>query len=195
MLVGLTGGIGSGKTAAGDRFASLGINVVDADLASRAVVEPGLPALAAITDHFGDTVLTPEGRLDRPVLRQRVFADGDERRWLQNLLHPLIQDYLREQIDASTSPYCLLVNPLLFESGQNSWCDTTIVVDVPVETQIERTMARDDNPRTQVQAILDAQMERTARLGLADHVTTNDQDLDYLHEQVDTLHEALMNRA
>ncbi|HBK19239.1 MAG TPA: dephospho-CoA kinase, partial [Gammaproteobacteria bacterium] len=109
MLVGLTGGIGSGKTAAGDRFASLGINVVDADLASRAVVEPGLPALAAITDHFGDTVLTPEGRLDRPVLRQRVFADGDERRWLQNLLHPLIQDYLREQIDASTSPYCLLV--------------------------------------------------------------------------------------
>ena len=154
MLVGLTGGIGSGKTAAADYFAELGIDVVDADLASRAVVEPGQPALNYIAKHFGPDILLSDGSLDRAKLRALVFAESAERKWLQNLLHPLISDYLQAQIAASTSPYCLLVNPLLLESGQGHWCDEIVVVDVPEAMQLERTMARDDNSRSQVESIM-----------------------------------------
>ena len=113
MLVGLTGGIGSGKSAAADRFAELGIEVVDADVASRTVVEPGQPALAEIAAHFGPELLSEDGTLNRPKLRAVVFADVAERKWLQSLLHPLISQCLKEQIEASESAYCLLVNPLL----------------------------------------------------------------------------------
>ena len=188
MLVGLTGGIGSGKTAAADYFAELGIDVVDADLASRAVVEPGKPALTKISEHFGPDILLSDGTIDRAKLRSLVFADNSERKWLQSLLHPLISDHLQAQIAASTSPYCLLVNPLLLESGQGHWCDEIVVVDVSETVQIERTMARDDNSRSQVESIMAAQMTREARLEKASKVITNDQDLGSLYEQVETLH-------
>ena len=192
MLVGLTGGIGSGKTAAADYFAKLGIDVIDADLASRAVVEPGKPALAKISEHFGSDILLSNGTLDRAKLRSLVFADSSERKWLQSLLHPLISDHLQAQIAASTSHYCLLVNPLLLESGQGHWCDEIVVVDVSETVQIERTMARDDNSRSQVESIMAAQMTREARLEKASKVITNDQDLGSLYEQVETLHRELL---
>ena len=164
MLVGLTGGIGSGKSAAADYFATLGIDVVDADLASRAVVEPGQPALSTIAEHFGAGIVDAQGHLDRAALRKKVFSDVAERKWLQQLLHPLINTYLVEQVAGARSAYCLLVNPLLIESGQQQWCDSVIVVDVPVATQLTRTMDRDDNTREQVQAIIDAQASREQRL-------------------------------
>ena len=194
MLVGLTGGIGSGKSAAADYFQTLGIDVVDADLASRAVVEPGQPALEKIAEHFGSNILDPHGQLDRAALRKKVFSDVAERKWLQQLLHPLINNYLVEQVNAAQSDYCLLVNPLLIESGQQQWCDIVVVVDVPVATQLSRTMARDDNTREQVQAIIDAQTSRDKRLNAADYVVTNDQDLGFLHDQIDTLHNDLLLR-
>ena len=194
MLVGLTGGIGSGQSAAADYFQTLGVDVVDADLASRAVVEPGQPALEKIAEHFGSNILDPHGQLDRAALRKKVFSDVAERKWLQQLLHPLINNYLVEQVNAAQSDYCLLVNPLLIESGQQQWCDIVVVVDVPVATQLSRTMARDDNTREQVQAIIDAQTSRDKRLNAADYVVTNDQDLGFLHDQIDTLHNDLLLR-
>jgi dephospho-CoA kinase len=194
MLVGLTGGIGSGKSAAADYFQTLGVDVVDADLASRAVVEPGQPALEKIAEHFGSNILDPHGQLDRAALRTKVFSDVAERKWLQQLLHPLINNYLVDQVKAAQSDYCLLVNPLLIESGQQQWCDIVVVVDVSVATQLSRTMARDDNTREQVQAIIDAQTSREKRLNSADYVVTNDQDLDFLHEQIKTLHNELLLR-
>ena len=192
MLVGLTGGIGSGKSAAADRFAEWDIDVVDADLASRAVVEPGMPALQKITEHFGEQLLQADGSLDRAELRKIVFANVAERKWLQGLLHPLISQYLQVQIAESSSPYCLLVNPLLLESGQGSWCDEVVVVDVSEEVQISRTMARDDNSRSQVEAIVAAQLKREDRLAQASRTLTNDGDLAHLYRQVDALHRALL---
>ena len=192
MLVGLTGGIGSGKTAAANYFAKLGIDVVDADVASRAVVETGEPALAKIREHFGPDILLSDSTLDRAKLRSIVFADSSERGWLQRLLHPLINDHLQAQIAASSSPYCLLVNPLLLESGQDQWCDEIVVVDVPETIQIERTMARDDNSRSQVESIMAVQMTRKARLEKASKVLTNDQDFRFLREQIEALHRELL---
>tara|TARA_B100001057_G_scaffold409327_1_gene423940 strand:+ start:2480 stop:3082 length:603 start_codon:yes stop_codon:yes gene_type:complete len=194
MLVGLTGGIGSGKSAAADYFATLGIEVVDADLASRAVVEPGQPALSTIAEHFGAGIVDAQGHLDRAALRKKVFSDVAERKWLQQLLHPLINTYLVEQVAGARSAYCLLVNPLLIESGQQQWCDSVIVVDVPVATQLTRTMDRDDNTREQVQAIIDAQASREQRLKNANFVITNDRDLPSLYEQIDALHNDLMQQ-
>jgi dephospho-CoA kinase len=188
FLVGLTGGIGSGKSAAAEYFEKLGITCVDADIASRAVVEPGQPALQAIAAHFGADILAPDGALDRARLRHLVFADAGERSWLQSLLHPLISSWLREQIDEAESAYVVLVNPLLIESGQNTWCDRILVIDVPEELQVSRTMARDDNTEQQVINIIKAQAARSQRLSMADDVIVNDQDLPHLQAKVEDLH-------
>ena len=189
MLIGLTGGIGSGKSAAAERFAEHGIAIVDADIASRAVVEPGQPALALIAEHFGEDILQADGALDRAALRQLVFADPSQRKWLQSLLHPLISQYLREHIEAASSPYVLLVNPLLIESGQHVWCDRILVIDAPESLQLTRTMARDDNSKEQVENIMRAQAGREQRLGYADDTIINDADLATLQRRVDAMHE------
>ena len=193
MLIGLTGGIGSGKTAAANHFGFLGIDIVDADLASRAVVEPGQPALEAIAEHFGAAIIGADGGLDRAKLRKLVFAEESERKWLQRLLHPLISDYLAVQISGSNSTYCLLVNPLLLESSQSQWCRKIIVVDTAIETQIQRTMSRDDNNREQVQSIVNAQMSRDDRLSAADFILLNDQGMDDLKKNVEKIHRELIN--
>ena len=189
VVIGLTGGIGSGKSAAADRFASRHDIAVDADLASRAVVEPGMPALAQIADHFGPQILQADGSLDRTQLRHTVFADPGERKWLQGLLHPLINAYLTEHLEQATSAYAMLVNPLLFETRQHGWCARTLVIDAPEETQLARTMARDENTQEQVENIMRAQMQRQDRLAMADDVIVNDKDLAHLHAAVDTLHQ------
>lgn len=188
FIVGLTGGIGSGKSAAATRFAEHGIDIVDADLASRAVVEPGQPALSEIANHFGDELLQPDGSLDRAALRQRVFADDAARQWLQRLLHPLINQYLRDHLEQASSPYALLVNPLLVETQQYRWCWRTLVVDVPVELQIERTMARDSNTREQVDNIVRAQASREQRNAVADDIIMNDTTIETLYSVVDEQH-------
>ena len=188
FVVGLTGGIGSGKTAVSDRFAALGIAIVDADVASRVVVEPGRPALADIAEHFGKEVIDAEGALDRAALRTRVFSDPNERRWLEQLLHPRIAEEIRSGIAGATSPYAMLVSPLLLEAGQAAYANRILVVDVPVEVQIARTMARDDNDEAQVRRIIAAQSPREDRLARADDVIENDKGLDALDSAVAELH-------
>jgi dephospho-CoA kinase len=188
FIVGLTGGIGSGKTAVSDRFAELGITVVDADVCARVVVEPGRPALAQIVDHFGPEVLQADGSLDRARLRQVVFTNEAERKWLERLLHPLIFDEMWSQLQAATSPYAILVSPLLVEAGQNAICQRILVVDVPEDVQLARTMARDANSAEQVKAIMASQASRDARLAKADDVIVNDSDLLMLKQRVDEIH-------
>ncbi|WP_304640812.1 dephospho-CoA kinase [Pseudomonas sp.] len=190
MIIGLTGGIGSGKSAAADRFAlAHGIHVVDADLKSRVVVEPGRPALGAIVDRFGDAILLPEGTLNRPALRERVFQDPEQRLWLEGLLHPLIAEEIRNDLASATSPYALLVSPLLVESGQYRMTERVIVVDVPEHIQLVRTSSRDGVAEQQVRAIMQAQAQRDERLRHADDVLTNEGSLAELHQQVDALHQ------
>lgn len=196
LIIGLTGGIGSGKSAAATRFEQAhGIHVVDADIKSRVVVEPGRPALASIVDRFGDAVLQADGSLNRAVLRERVFQHPDERQWLEQLLHPLIRDEIVADLASAASPYALLVSPLLVESGQHRMTQRVLVVDVPEALQIARTTARDNVPEQQVRAILQAQAQREERLRHAHDVISNDQDLAALHAQVDALHQRYLDLA
>ena len=189
MIIGLTGGIGSGKTAVSDIFEELGIRVVDADLASRVVVEKGRPSLEEIAKHFGQGILTEEGELDRAKLREIIFNSDEEKNWLESLLHPVIAKQIQDELKASSSPYTILVSPLLLETNQKDFCDKVLVVDVPVETQIERTLKRDDVSLDQVQSIIKAQISRDKRLELADEVIVNDKNLEDLQLAVSKLHQ------
>lgn len=195
LVVGVTGGIGSGKTAATDRFQALGITVVDADLASRVIVEPGRPALQAIADHFGPSVIESNGTLNRRALREIVFANPDERKWLERLTHPLIAQEILQQIQASQSPYTILASPLLLESGQSRMAQRVLVIDVPEELQIARTTTRDNTNADGVKAIIAAQMKRADRLAKADDVIVNDKSLTELHAAVDALHQHYLQMA
>ena len=195
LVIGVTGGIGSGKTAATDRFQALGITVVDADLASRVVVEPGRPALQAIAEHFGPSVIAEDGSLDRRALREIVFSHPDERKWLERLTHPLIAQEIVQQIQASESPYTILASPLLLESGQSTMAQRVLVIDVPEDVQIARTATRDKTDANSVKAIIAAQMKRQDRLAKADDVIVNDRSLQDLHNAVDRLHQQYLNMA
>jgi dephospho-CoA kinase len=195
FVVGLTGGIGSGKTAVSDRFRELGIDVVDADLASRAVLAPAQPAVQAIAERFGPELIGADGSLDRAELRRRVFANPAERRWLEALTRPLIAKWLHRQLADAASPYAILVNPLLIETGHARVCQRVLVVDAPETLQLQRTMRRDGNDETQVRAIMAAQASREARLAAADDVIVNDGNLADLDEQVRTLHQKYLEMA
>ncbi len=187
-VLGLTGGIGSGKSAAAQRFIELGVHVVDADHASRWVVEPGRPALAQIAEHFGPGVLQADGQLDRGALRALIFQEPQERRWLEALLHPLIAREIADNLASATSPYAILVSPLLIEAGQRAITQRVLVVDAPQPLQIARTLLRDQTSEEQVQASLKAQASREERLRHADDVLVNDRDLAWLHSEVERLH-------
>lgn len=195
FVVGVTGGIGSGKTAATNRFQTHGITVVDADLASRVIVEPGRPALKAISEHFGSGVIASDGSLDRRALREIVFADPEQRKWLEQLTHPLIGQEIMDQIRSSESPYTILVSPLLLESSQSRMTNRILVIDVPTELQVSRTVVRDDTDENGVKAIIAAQMARESRLEKADDVIVNDRDLEHLHQAVDSLHQQYLDLA
>ena len=187
-ILGLTGGIGSGKSAAAQHFIDLGVPVVDADHASRWVVEPGRPALVKIAEHFGPGVLQADGPLDRAALRKLIFENAEERRWLEALLHPLIAEEIAHHLAQAQSPYAILVSPLLIESGQYAMTQRILVIDAPEHLQIERTLQRDQTSEQQVQAILKAQSSRQDRLSHADDVVVNDRDLAWLHGEVERLH-------
>ena len=192
LVIGVTGGIGSGKSAATDYFAELGITVVDADLASRIIMEPGRPALTAVSEHFGADILLPDGQLDRARLRSLVFADARERAWLETLTHPLIGAEIQSQLTASESPYTILASPLLLETSQQALCDLTLLIDVPESVQLERTMARDDNDEAQVRRIMAAQLQREERQRLADRVVDNSGSLADLYKQLAALHQEFL---
>lgn len=187
-ILGLTGGIGSGKSAAAQCFIDLGIHVVDADHAARWVVEPGRPALALIAEHFGPTVLNADGTLNRGALRGLIFENAEQRRWLEALLHPLIATEIQRDLASATSPYAILVSPLLIESGQWKMTQRILVIDAPQQLQIERTMRRDNSSQEQVQAILKAQASREDRLSRADDVLVNDRDAAWLQNEAQRLH-------
>lgn len=195
LVIGLTGGIGSGKTAASDYLASKGICVVDADLAARIVVEPGQPALAAIRQRFGDDVIQADGALDRRALREIVFADSNARKDLEAITHPAIGAEIVRQLSASTSPYTLLVSPLLLESSQHKLANRILLIDVPEEIQLRRTATRDKVAEAQVRAIIAAQMSRDEKRRRADDIVINDSDLPSLHQQLDALHETYLKMA
>ena len=188
MIIGLTGGIGSGKTAVSDTFKSLGIDIVDADVSSRRVVEKGQPALDDIQAHFGDGILDSENNLDRTKLREIIFKNPQERVWLEKLLHPKIAEHIKDQLESSNSPYCVLVSPLLLETEQKSYCSFVLVVDVPEESQIARTTKRDDVSEEQVKNIISAQIDREKRLEQADEIIINDGSMEELKEKVMVLH-------
>jgi dephospho-CoA kinase len=187
-ILGLTGGIGSGKSAAAQHFIDLGVHLVDADNAARWVVEPGRPALARIVEHFGDSVLQVDGSLNRSALRGLIFQDAEQRRWLEALLHPLIGEEIASYLARAESPYAILVSPLLVESGQSRMTQRILVIDVPEALQIQRTMQRDGSSAEQVQAILKAQADREERLRHADDVLVNDRDQAWLKLEVERLH-------
>lgn len=187
-ILALTGGIGSGKTAAAERFMAHGIEVVDADHASRWVVEPGQPALAQLAAHFGERVLNADGTLNRAALRELIFADPAERQWVEALLHPLIGAEIEARLARATSPYAIYMAPLVVETGNRRGARRVLVVDVPSELQVQRTLARDGTSEAQVRAILQAQASREQRLAWADDVIVNDRDLAWLHAEVDRLH-------
>ena len=195
LRVGITGGIGSGKTALTDWLSTQGIVIVDADLAARVVVEPGQPALTEIAAQFGQEYLLPDGQLDRAALRKLVFADDAKRQTLESITHPRIRDELTRQMAAARSPYVVLSSPLLLESGQSEMVDLSVVVDVPEAVQIERTMARDQNDRALVEQIMAAQLDRATRISRADIVIDNSDSLEALHLRGAQLHRTLLARA
>ncbi|MEO0422074.1 MAG: dephospho-CoA kinase [Pseudomonadota bacterium] len=189
LKVGITGGIASGKTAVSDRFAKLGVPVIDTDLLAREVVEPNTEGLRQVVEAFGEAILRADGALDRPALRDLVFADEAARRRLEGILHPLIWQAAAARIQAVRTPYCVVVIPLLAEGGARKRVDRVLLVDCDPATQLERLMRRDGATEAAARRILAAQATREARLAIADDVIVNDGDLPYLDMEVARLHE------
>ncbi|KEY60382.1 dephospho-CoA kinase [Serratia sp. DD3] len=194
-VVALTGGIGSGKSTVTAAFAHLGVTIVDADVIARKVVEPGSPALIAIETHFGHEIMQADGSLNRSALRQWIFSHPDEKAWLEQLLHPLIQQETQRQLAQADSPYVLWVVPLLAENRLQKYANRVLVVDVDHETQLARTMARDGISRQQAMNILSAQATREQRLAIADDVIDNSGSTLGIEPSVASLHRRYLELA
>jgi dephospho-CoA kinase len=186
--VGLTGGIASGKSTAAKFFGALGVPILDSDQIARDVVEPGQPPLERLVERFGTSILTPDGHLDRPALRDIVFSDPKARADLEALTHPAIGAALEARSATAGGPYQVLVIPLLVEKHLGSQVDRVLVVDCDEALQIRRLRARDGSTPAQAQAILDAQVSRSTRLKAADDVITNEADMSAVNQQVAVLH-------
>jgi dephospho-CoA kinase len=190
LRIGLTGGIASGKSTVSGRFAELGVPVIDADMASRAVVEPGTAGLSQVIARFGSGVLTANGELDRRALRSLIFRDADSRRALEAIMHPLIRAHMEAAAAAAKGPYLVMAIPLLVEGDRaRGRVDRILVVDVEERVQIERLQARDGAGPEEARAILGAQASRAARLAAADDVLENSGSIAELREAVDALHQ------
>ena len=186
--VGLTGGIASGKSTAAKFFGALGVPILDSDQVARDVVEPGQPPLERLVQRFGASILTPDGHLDRPALRDIIFSDPKARADLEELTHPAIGAAMQARSASAGGPYQILVIPLLVEKNLRSHVDRVLVVDCAEELQLRRLRARDRSTARQAQAILDAQAPRAVRLKAADDVITNEADMSAVQRQVETLH-------
>ena len=189
FIVGLTGGIGSGKSEVSRRFARLGILVVDADQIAREVVEPGEPALAEICAHFGTQLLNDRGELKRAQLRDIIFSNPEEKAWLESCLHPRINQRVRARLSEASSPYAILESPLLLETTQHQLVNRVLVIDTSEASQLERASHRDQKSRAQIQAIMATQISRAERLAKAQDVIHNNGDLSELDTQVAQLHQ------
>ncbi|MDA9372181.1 dephospho-CoA kinase [Porticoccaceae bacterium] len=194
-IVGLTGGIGSGKSTIAQRFRELGVEVVDADQASRKVVEPGMPALNIIADRFGAEMIKNDGTLNRAAMRQLIFSQPLEKTWLENLLHPLIAEWIIDRLQRAESAYVMLESPLLLETEQHQLVNTLLLVDLPESLQLSRTAERDGDPKQQIQSIIDSQMARDDKLRRADYVFDNSLALDTVTPRIAMLHETFFHLA
>ncbi|MEZ9135691.1 dephospho-CoA kinase [Vibrio sp. F13] len=190
IIIGLSGGIASGKTTVANLFNEhFNIDIVDADIVAREVVALGSDGLKQITEHFGESILLEDGTLNRSRLRELIFSDPKEKQWLNDLLHPMIRDKIDSDLSKITSPYGLLVAPLLVENQMQGMADRVLIVDVPTEVQIERTMSRDNVSKEQVAAILKSQASREQRLAVADDVIKNHTKNQELLPQITDLHQ------
>lgn len=195
LVIGLTGGIGSGKTAVSDAFARRSVPVIDTDVLAREVVRPGQPAVAKIVDAFGPACLDADGSLDRSYLRRHIFAEPTLRKRLEAIVHPRIRQAMQARIAGLTAPYCIVVVPLLTETGMADLFARILVVDVPEAIQIQRVMVRDKVDENHARRILAAQASRDQRLELADDVITNNASFDALKQKVEALHRYYLNLA
>jgi dephospho-CoA kinase len=195
LLIGLTGGIASGKSTVAQRFFDLGVPVIDADVAARDVVAPGKPGLETVINRFGTQVIAENGELDRRALRDLVFSDPAARRDLEAILHPLIRAEMDRGAAGAVGPYIVMAIPLLIEGGSRDRVDRVLVVDVDEAVQLERVMARDHSSLEQARAILAAQVPRTARLAAADDVLSNGGTVTELRQGVDRLHQQYLRLA
>ncbi len=198
-IVGLTGGIGSGKSTIANLFALLDVPIIDADVVAREVVEKGSPLLIKIVEHFGQHILDKQGNLDRTALRQIVFHSEQEKKWLNQLLHPAIRAEMLRQLEAVSAPYVLWVVPLLIENKLSEFCDRVLVVDVLPDIQLERAIKRDESKAETIQNIIAAQVDRQTRLNYADDVIENNLPLEEnainLAHQVAKLHHRYLDLA
>jgi dephospho-CoA kinase len=196
LRIGLTGGIASGKSTVTQRFAELGVPVIDADVAARNVVERGKPGLDQVVRRFGPGVLDASGNLDRPALRALIFSDSASRQALDAILHPLIRADMEQQAATATGPYLVMAIPLLIEGGRaHDRVDRVLVVDVDEALQLQRVQARDGSSADQARAILASQASREARLAAADDVLRNSGSVADLRQAVDRLHEKYLHLA
>ena len=189
FVLGLTGGIGSGKSAASQWFEAQGIAVVDADIVAREVVDIGQPALQQIREAFGDWVLLKDGSLNRRVLREHIFQSPEARKMLENITHPAIRNSIIQQLHAAQSPYAILVSPLLFETNQHELTQHTLLIDAAIELQIQRASQRDGQNVEQIQKIIAAQMPREQKCAMANDIVLNDGELEHLYAHLTPLHE------
>lgn len=192
LILGVTGGIGSGKTVVTDIFSKLDIDIIDADLASRKAVLKGSPSLIKIQEKFGKDILLKDGNLNRAKLREIIFKDSKQKDWLEKLLHPQILQIIKNELEESKSLYKILVSPLLFETGQYQICDRTLLVDVSEDKQIQRTSKRDKVPSEQVKSIIKSQLSRLEKIELADDVVSNEGSLADLEEKIKALHSSYL---
>lgn len=195
LRVGLTGGIGSGKSEAARQFARLGATVIDTDLLAHELVEPGQPALAEIAVSFGADALASDGRLDRTWLRQQVFADPARRRQLEAILHPRIRARALQLADQADAPYCILVIPLLVETGADYGLQRILLIDCPEDLQRQRIQTRDHLSENDIDTVLAAQASRVQRQSVADDIVVNDKQLPQLHAEIEKLHHRYLQLA
>ncbi len=188
FTVGVTGGIGSGKSSAADRFKQLGVPVIDADVVARQIVEPGMPALQEIINTFGESVASDRGKLDRAALRKIIFSDSSRKSQLEAILHPRIYDEILRLLSELSTPYAIVVIPLLAESKREYPLDRILVIDVPSDVQISRVTTRDGQSTEEVERIISSQASRYSRLAIADDVIENIGSKDDLYERVDAMH-------
>lgn len=187
-VVGLTGGIGSGKTVASNWFAQQGIQVVDADVVAREVVQVGQPALLHIQQQFGDWVLLDSGELNRRALREHIFQHPEAKKTLENITHPIIRQSIIQQLQSAQSAYVILVSPLLFETAQTHLTQRNLLIDTPEHLQLERASQRDQSSQQQIQTIISQQMPRHEKQQYADDIVMNDGELHHLYAQLERLH-------
>ena len=192
LVVGLTGGIGSGKTTVANGFSALGVPVIDADLLAHELVEPGQTALDEIISTFGTEAVTADGQLDRDYMRQRIFSDPDQKSRLEAILHPKIRQRIRALLADIRTPYCIVVIPLLLETRQTDLVDRILVIDSPEKEQLKRVAARDGLSDNAIMAIIKSQIDRNTRLAAADDIIVNDQDVNELSGRILKLHRHYM---